>query len=185
MLEDLTIAVLAIISAICYRLRGSDFAADWPPRRIGPISIRGDRVVKLAIGAAPVAVACALAGVGWWSLLVWPCVAAADALGHGEGMGINTGTDTSDELWAKGKQLGVQGLAAALMPGLAISAAYRDPILGLIVLGLGLLEVPSYIAGNILPWPSFTLPVASLRRGSEWGEALTGLCRVLFLIFII
>jgi len=157
--------ILCLISAVAYRIRGSGYFADLPPKFLFGL-MRGDKLFKNLIGAFPVGVAVLLAGAPWYlAVVAWLLTTAVDTLPHGAFQGC---TSVPQFLGLCGL-----GIAQALPASLALWSLW--PV------ALGPLVGVAYLAGNKLPWPSFAIDKFSAAQGPDWGELLTGFVRPLFL----
>lgn len=169
MIAILVTAMLMILSGIAYRIRGSDLFSTLPKWFFG---LRGDRLMKLAVGATPVAVAIHLAGASWiMSSAVLVGVILTDTLPHASFQGA---------VGLK-QRLGMSalGVASAMAPAMAMT--HMDGWhMGLGTLILGALCGPSYVIGNRIPI-DFTVAGIGFQRGPPMGEFIYGLTRVVFI----
>lgn len=155
---------LPFLSAIAYRLRGSE----WTGR---DSSLKGLRVAKLAVGAAPVALACWLLHLAWPSVIgVLAVTALADCLPHGAWQGT---TSVKQVL-----MMSVVGIASALpaFAALWIGGSHR---VALLALACGVATGPATWIGNKIPL-HFNIGPVGFNEGPEWGEVARGFVRVLF-----
>lgn len=151
--------LLTLASGAAYRVRGSDFLADKT----------GGRLVKLVIGAFPMALAAMMAGAPLLSAVpILLATVLADTQQHADSMGAN-GIKQIVGLFAAG------ALAAA--PAMVALAIGGHPVAAAAAFGAGLLKAPAYLIGNRLP---VHIDRLELRQGPEIGEALYGAVRVAF-----
>src|SRR5690348_7561344 len=86
----IVIITLCIVSAIAYRIRGSGYFADLPPKFLFGL-MRGDKLFKNLIGAFPIGVAVLFAGAPWYLAIgAWLLTAAVDTLPHGAFQGCTS-----------------------------------------------------------------------------------------------
>lgn len=157
---------LPVVSAIAYRVRGSE----WTGRDSG---LKGLRVAKLAVGAAPVAAACWLLHLAWPSVLgVWAVTALADSLPHGQWQGTTS--------FKQVLMMSVVGVASALPAFAALWLQGLHPV-ALLALGCGVLTGPATWLGNKIPL-RFHIGHVGFDQGPEFGEVARGFARVLFAV---
>jgi uncharacterized membrane protein YfbV (UPF0208 family) len=152
---------LVLVSAGCYRIRGSDYQHLMP----------GNRVLKLTIGAFPVGCAVALIGVPWYlALAVIAITAALDTLPHAAFQGARNGIQV----------LGMSALGVASLLGAVLVTWHSvGPDEALAVISISILTGPAYYAGNKIP-----VTIVGIRQGPELGELLNGLVRVMFVFLV-
>lgn len=161
---------LVLFSAACYRVRGSGYFEHLPAHFL--LFMRGDRLIKLAIGGFPVGVCSFYAGVPLeLALAVWALVAVTDTIPHASFQGaVNL-------LQMLG--MAAIGIANAGAPAIAIYLQHR-PTAAAVTLGLGTLMGPAYWLGNRTPL-DYVSGKFALREGPEVGEFYAGAARALFL----
>lgn len=157
--------LLCLVSLVAYRIRGSGYFSDLPPKFLFGL-MRGDKLFKNLIGGFPLGLAVLLGGgsIGM-AVFAWLATSAGDTLPHGAFQGCTS-------IW---QFLGLCGLGIAQAIPVSIALWTWVP------LAFGPLVGLAYLAGNKLPWPSFSIDKFSAGQGPDYGELLTGFVRPLFL----
>ncbi len=172
------IAILIIIlSAICYRIRGSEFYANG----------FGSRPVKLAIGAFPRALGVLLFAPWPYALGAWFLCALADSSGHAQGQSYGSANDNDPQQALKLTEAGLLSavpVLAALFFAWAFAGAAVPLLAPILTLTGGALQPAAYWLG----WHTPSLGKAGdpwfrrLLTGTEWAEFYTGLLLCLFVL---
>jgi len=144
-----------LVSALAFRVRGGL----WGERlRLGTT---GARLIWAAVMAV---LTCGAAGLNWWALITAPLWFVATLPGWLDSLdlGKNEGTLAQDSM-----AMLLRGVWWTYLPGLGVSFVVGTPPY---VAALGVLCVPAYLAGAVVP-----IKVSGLHQGPELGEAIFGL----------
>lgn len=160
--------ILCLFSGFCYRLRGSDFASDWPLWLFGKWKL--DRLMKLAIGSLPLAIVDFwLQGPSLWIVFVLVFTMFANSLGHFASPGKPYSVQVVKFLYT--------GMVTQLP--LAIAFTFSGHInLAIGTLAFGALKPIAYVIGGIIPFGFRFWYVGVAGPGTGWGEWINGFLQV-------